>query len=303
MLGALCNSVAWLVLIAIVMRLVESVNPVQPAQKWLRSGYVTDLIYWLTPYFLYGPLAPKPIAAAFAWGATALTGSSAVGFALVARQPFWAQLIEVFVIGDFLSYWAHRWLHGRTLWPFHAVHHGPAELDWLSTIRNHPVNVVLQRLVLTTPLLLLGFPVATILALAPSSALYDLFTHANLNWRYGPLRFVIVSPVMHRWHHTPGLGCNRNFGEALAIWDVLFGTFYMPAEAPTRLGLDDAPPDDFVGQILWPFRRYAPRSASAGFSPSVRQEPISPSATVSASPPSAAAIAGAGANSNSNFIT
>ena len=127
MLGALCNSIAWLVLIAAVMRTVESVNPVAPAQKMLRSGYVTDLIYWLTPYFLYGPLAPKPIAAAFSWAATALTGSPAVGFAVLAQQPFWAQALEVFVIGDFLSYWAHRWLHGRSLWRFHAIHHGPVE--------------------------------------------------------------------------------------------------------------------------------------------------------------------------------
>jgi len=263
MLGQFCNSIAWLVVIGAVMFALESVKPVNPAQKFLRSGFVTDLIYWLAPYFLYGPLAPKPLAAAFAAGAVALTGSPAVGLAVVAHQPFWAQALEAFVIGDFLSYWAHRALHGRSLWAFHAIHHGPTELDWLSTIRNHPVNVVVQRLVLTTPLLLLGFPVATILALAPFSAIYNIFTHANIDWRFGPLRYVVVSPVMHRWHHTPeAVGCNSNYGEALAIWDVLFGTFYLPEGAPQRLGLDAPLPDDFVGQTLWPIHYFLEPAAA-----------------------------------------
>jgi len=52
------------------------------------------------------------------------------------------------------------------------------------------------------------------------------------------------------------MGCNSNFGEALAIWDVLFGTFYLPEGQPERLGLDDAPPEDFVGQTLWPIRYF-----------------------------------------------
>jgi sterol desaturase/sphingolipid hydroxylase (fatty acid hydroxylase superfamily) len=62
---------------------------------------------------------------------------------------------------------------------------------------------------------------------------------------------------MHRWHHTPeAVGCNSNYGEALAIWDVLFGTLYLPECAPQRLGLDDPPPDDFVGQTLWPIHYF-----------------------------------------------
>ena len=262
MLGALCNSIAWLIAIAGLMWVIERIRPAQPGQNFFRSGFVTDIIYWLVPYFLYGPLAPKPLAAAGAWLAFELTGSTHLGFAAVARQPFWLQALEAFVVADFLSYWAHRWLHGRTLWPFHAIHHASVEMDWLSTVRNHPVNVILQRIALTAPLVLIGFPVAVVLAIGPASAIYNIFTHANLDWRYGPLRYFIVSPMMHRWHHTPeAQGCNSNFGEALAIWDVMFGTFYMPDRKPERLGLDDSPPEDFVGQTLWPidyFRKGAP---------------------------------------------
>ena len=267
MLGAFCNSIAWLTLIGLLMAFVERIAPTNPAQRFLRSGFVTDLIYWLSPYFLYGPLAPKPLAAGAAAVWLWLTGSSALGFAAVAGQPFWAQALEAFVIGDFLSYWAHRWLHGRSLWAFHAIHHGVEEMDWLSTIRNHPVNVVIQRLVLTLPLIALGFPVAAVLATGPVSALYNIFTHANLNLRFGALGYVLVSPVMHRWHHAvEAKGCNSNFGEALAIWDVMFGTYYLPDHAPERLGLEDGPPEDFVGQTLWPahyFLSPAPEAAAS----------------------------------------
>lgn len=254
MLGSFCHSIAWLVLIGAILTALERLTPAHPGQRLLRSDFVTDLIYWLSPYFLYGPLAPKPLAAAAAWAAVSATGSPHIGFAAIARQPFWLQAVEAFVLGDFLSYWAHRWLHGRALWAFHAIHHSATELDWLSTARNHPVNTIIQRLLLTAPLLLLGFPVAAVLAIAPASALYNIFAHANLDWRFGPLRYLLVSPMLHRWHHTPGTGCNRNFGEALAIWDVMFGTFHLPDHAPGRLGLDDGPPGDVIGQTLWPAR-------------------------------------------------
>ncbi len=252
MLGGLCNSIGWLVLIGAFMAAAERIYPANRAQRFFRSGFVTDIIYWLTPYFLYGPLAPRPLAAAAAWTAKALTGSPHFGFGFIGHQPLWAQTAEAFFFADFLSYWAHRWLHGPSLWGFHAIHHGAEELDWLSTIRNHPVNVVIQRFVLTAPLLALGFPVQAILAVAPASAIYNILTHANINWRFGPLRHLLVSPMLHRWHHTPGKGADSNFGEVLAIWDAMFGTFYLPEGPPQRLGLDHGPPEDFVGQTLWP---------------------------------------------------
>ncbi|MDE3177358.1 MAG: sterol desaturase family protein [Pseudomonadota bacterium] len=243
------------------MGTLEWLRPAHPAQRFLRSGFVTDLIYWLAPCFFYGPLAPKSLSAA----ATALMGSTAVGFAAIAQQPLWAQAAEAFVLADLLSYWGHRWMHGRALWAFHAIHHGVEEMDWLSTIRNHPVNVVVQRIVLTAPLLALGFPVHAILVVAPFSALYNIFCHANIDLRFGAFGRLFVSPVLHRWHHSPeGQGCHRNFGETLAIWDVLFGTFYLPDGVPQRLGLDHGPPADLVGQTLWPLHYFlAPAQAPA----------------------------------------
>jgi len=264
MISSLVHSVAFLVVIGSVMHVLERLSPIVPGQKLLREGFATDLVYWLTPCFLYGPLAPKPLAAFFTSISMAAIGSDWLIPGLIAHQPFALQAVEAFVIADFLSYWTHRWLHGRTLWGFHAIHHGVEQMDWLSPIRNHPVNVVLQRICLTAPLLFLGFPVSVVLIIAPVSGLYNFFSHANLTWRFGPLSYILVSPMMHRWHHTPEAeGCNSNYGEVLAIWDVIFGTYRLPETAPARLGLDEAPPADFVGQTLWPLHYYLEPSQRA----------------------------------------
>jgi sterol desaturase/sphingolipid hydroxylase (fatty acid hydroxylase superfamily) len=82
--------------------------------------------------------------------------------------------------------------------------------------------------------------------------------HANLNWTLGPFRYVIATPVFHRWHHTPvGDGGNTNFAGTFPIWDILFGTFRMPeGQLPENYGKDEsAMPSGIVGQLAFPFRR------------------------------------------------
>jgi len=80
--------------------------------------------------------------------------------------------------------------------------------------------------------------------------------HANLSWDLGPFRYVFSSPAFHRWHHTKAdEGLDRNFAGGLPLWDLLFGTFYMPRRNPTSFGIDDPIPSGFLGQMLQPFRR------------------------------------------------
>ena len=65
--------------------------------------------------------------------------------------------------------------------------------------------------------------------LGPFNIFHSAFVHANLNWDLGPFRYVIATPVFHRWHHTaPNEGGNTNFAGTFPLWDILFGTFRMP---------------------------------------------------------------------------
>ena len=239
-----------------------ALNRVVPAiktQRFVRSGFWTDCCYWLwaaTFNRAQGPLAVGLLSALGAWIAGVEFAEIRDGRGPLAAQPIALQIIEVFLIGDFLAYWEHRIRHSRLAWRFHAVHHSPNELDWLSAKRVHPIDNLVPLFMRTAPILVSGFAAFPIALYMAASAYWPIVCHANLNWKLGPFSHVIVSPVFHRWHHTKTVeGTDKNFGGLLAIWDLLFGTFYLPAgRTPQVFGLDDPMTDDFVGQMLAPFR-------------------------------------------------
>ena len=87
---------------------------------------------------------------------------------------------------------------------------------------------------------------------------HSAFVHANLNWSLGPFKYVIAGPVFHRWHHTAAeRGGYKNFAGTFPIWDLMFGTCYMPEhELPDAYGIDDKQfPQGFGSQMLYPFRQ------------------------------------------------
>jgi len=142
------------------------------------------------------------------------------GFGPVAAQPVWLQIIEVYVVFDFIGYWSHRVFHRSRWWPFHAVHHSSEDLDWLSSVRVHPVNDLGSKFCQVTPFLLLGFSPLVTFSAAPFFTFYALFLHAAVDWDLGPLRGVIASPVFHRWHHSKDAAAwDKNFAGLFVFWD------------------------------------------------------------------------------------
>jgi sterol desaturase/sphingolipid hydroxylase (fatty acid hydroxylase superfamily) len=228
---------------------------------WRRDSRV-DLLYWFcTP--LVTRAISKAVAVAGVVIALAVLGhqmgpEAARGFGPVMSQPQWVIVLEMFVVGDVVGYWTHRWFHGSCLWKFHAVHHSSTQLDWLSAVRVHPVNDALSKLVLAVTLACLGFPLPALAAYVPFLTFYAILLHANVSWSFGPLRYVIASPLFHRWHHTTEeQGLDKNFAPLFPFVDLLFGTFYMPqGQQPSRFGTNETHvPSNFVGQLLFPFRR------------------------------------------------
>jgi len=244
--------------LSLLFGVLQRLSPSIRGQKTFRAGFLTDCIYWLwTPIVTRGitplvvALALLPLAAYYGTDLRSLLK----GHGALAAQPLWLQGLAIFVIGDFLGYWQHRLFHTSRLWPFHAVHHSSNELDWLSSVRLHPVNDVISRLIVALPLVAAGFNVGVVALYAPFTTFYAILIHANLDWDYGPFRYVIASPMFHRWHHTRAEE-NRNFSGGLPLWDLLFGTFHMPrGEKPAAFGIDEPMPQGFVGQMLAPFAR------------------------------------------------
>jgi sterol desaturase/sphingolipid hydroxylase (fatty acid hydroxylase superfamily) len=214
----------------------------------------TDLLYWfLTPLIVRVGRTLLLTA-----GILLLFGGSAPGFAFIPKWPIWQQCLAVLLLQDVMLYWIHRIFHTRPGWRFHAVHHSPALVDWLSGARSHFVNTLLSFVLVDAVVQLVGFSPVALLLLAPFNIVYSSMVHANLNWTFGPLRYVFASPVFHRWHHSVEKeAIDKNFASTFPFLDLLFGTFYMPAgKLPQRFGNGAIDyPEDFWGQFIQPFRK------------------------------------------------
>ncbi len=91
------------------------------------------------------------------------------------------------------------------------------------------------------------------------------FIHANVRWEFRPLRRLVATPAFHHWHHSAEREVvDKNFAVHTPIWDILFGTYYLPNRWPSAYGLSgrrDVPPR-WVTQLLYPFRRRPGNSAA-----------------------------------------
>lgn len=252
----------WFIVLLVVFRGLEWTRPAHRRLRMMRRGFWTDVGYWLlipVTTWLVATLSIVIAVVPFAWLAYGSLDKSLVeaGFGPLGRLPLWQQGVAVLVLVDFIGYWMHRWFHGRRLWRFHAVHHSSTELDWLSSVRVHPLNDVAMRVVTTLPVLMLGFAPLAVAGALPWLTLMAFVLHANVDWDWGPLRAVIASPRFHRWHHSDEASARgRNFAGLLPLWDVVFGTYHMPANrVPASFGAFPPVPEGLLVHMLHPFRR------------------------------------------------
>ncbi len=182
----------------------------------------------------------------------------------VAMLPQAALPLVGIALFDLAIYWVHRWSHEvPALWRFHAVHHSTEHLDWISGFRNHPFDGA----IVAPPFLFLlaaGFDAAFTGVLAVVQIVTGLFLHANVRWRWRPLHRVVITPEFHHWHHANETDAhNSNYSVFLPLWDIVFGTYYMPRDKrPLRYGVGEAIPNTMAGQLRWPFQNV--RSPGAG---------------------------------------
>lgn len=172
--------------------------------------------------------------------------------------PLAVVVVGTLFLRGFLSFFTHYLMHKvPSLWALHRVHHLDTELDVSATVRFHPLEAPVS--------LLIGMPLVVLFGLTPwvlllyelLDASVTLFSHANL--RLPPtvdrvLRYVIVTPDLHRVHHSSWQPeTDSNFGAVFPIWDMLCGTFRTETREPhetMRLGLDDVR-DERADRVLW----------------------------------------------------
>jgi sterol desaturase/sphingolipid hydroxylase (fatty acid hydroxylase superfamily) len=179
-----------------------------------------------------------------------------------AEQPLWLQLPLGLVAIDFVLYVRHRFVH-HFCWPFHAVHHRTKEIGWLTAHRLHPIDALVMGMINVAMFYLIGFEGEVMLYASSIVMFLNYFNHSNICLDYGsPLRYIFVSPNMHRWHHaTTKEAKNKNFCIVFAWIDVLFGTFYCPKNTlPKVYGIQgEKVPEpkkmSFLWDFVYPFRK------------------------------------------------
>jgi sterol desaturase/sphingolipid hydroxylase (fatty acid hydroxylase superfamily) len=251
-------------------RILERYFASVPGQPRWRKGSGLDTLYWFVTPMISQVLSIVCIAVV-ALPLYLLMGRSLAipdilqGYGPIAQLPLWLQGVIAVVIGDFIGYWTHRLHHTRHLWDVHAVHHSSDVMDWLSAVRLHPINDVVSRVCQAFPVLMLGFSPIAVEMYVPFLSAYVALEHANVRWNYGVAGYLFASPSFHRWHHTvEKAGEGKNFAGIFAIYDLIFGTYYLPRDQqPRNFGLIDQPISDrFLGQMLYPLEQWRNKRAS-----------------------------------------
>jgi sterol desaturase/sphingolipid hydroxylase (fatty acid hydroxylase superfamily) len=165
----------------------------------------------------------------------------ATGVALLAKEhgwgllnvfalPTWASIVVSVIALDFVIYLQHVLFHAvPALWRLHMVHHADLDFDVTTGLRFHTLEILLSMVIKLTTVAALGPPPAAVLAFEVLLNATAMFSHSNVRlplWLDRLLRLVVVTPDMHRVHHSVlARETNSNFGFNLPWWDRLLGTY------------------------------------------------------------------------------
>ncbi|MDT8448975.1 MAG: sterol desaturase family protein [Wenzhouxiangellaceae bacterium] len=167
------------------------------------------------------------------------------------RWPAGLEFAAALVVLDLAIYWQHRLFHVIPLfWRMHRVHHADRAFDVTTGVRFHPLEIAASMLIKFGVVAVLGPHPAAVLVFEIVLNLGSLWTHTDIALPNGidrRLRWLIVTPSMHRIHHsTRRRETDSNYGFHLSVWDRLFGSYTTAPQEPEKtmkIGLDKFPED------------------------------------------------------------
>lgn len=179
-----------------------------------------------------------------------LAPGAAVAVALAAEARGWGLLNMVplpgwaaFLLGvgllDLAIYFQHVMFHAvPALWRLHRVHHADQDFDVTTGIRFHPIEILISIVIKCAAVTAIGASPLAVLVFEVLLNATAMFNHANASvpaWAERWVRWLIVTPDMHRVHHSVLYDeSSSNFGFNVPWWDRVFGTY----RSQPRLGHD-----------------------------------------------------------------
>jgi sterol desaturase/sphingolipid hydroxylase (fatty acid hydroxylase superfamily) len=202
---------------------------------------------------------------AAAVGVAALCNARQWGLFNQIDVPVWLAVVASVVVLDGVIYLQHVMFHAvPALWRLHRVHHTDLDFDVTTGTRFHPVEIILSMLIKFAAIVLLGPPLLAVVIFEVLLNATSMFNHGNVwlpLWLDRYLRLLIVTPDMHRVHHSHlEHETNSNFGFNLSLWDRMLGTYRdQPEDGHTGMLIgidtwrDPAHCVHFAGLLLQPF--------------------------------------------------
>ena len=235
----------------------------QTPRRWLHNSLLGILVN--------SPLGWIPSASAIV--VAFAVANSSYGLLNRAILPAWSRYLLAFVLLDLLRYGQHRLYHSiSALWRVHRVHHSDPDLDWSSGLLFHPLEVLLSQGSYLAVVALLTPPPIAVLAIELVTVAQNLFEHANVaipDRLDAFLRWLLITPDMHRIHHSAEFTeQNANFGTVFSWWDRLFGSYVREPAAGqdhVRVGLEELPDRrslNVMGMLALPFRTLGSNTAA-----------------------------------------
>jgi sterol desaturase/sphingolipid hydroxylase (fatty acid hydroxylase superfamily) len=200
-----------------------------------------------------------------AFALAALAEQRGFGLLNVVGAPSGLALLVGVIALDLANYAQHRLAHAvPLLWRFHQIHHCDLDVDCGTSLRHHPGEALVSQAVVLATVVVVGVPPLAVLVGLALAAVASVFNHGNIALPRrvdAALRLLVVTPDMHRIHHsTQPAESNSNFANLLPWWDWLFSTYRRDPHSDQRrmaLGLEIArtPRDVTLWKLLlMPFR-------------------------------------------------
>ncbi|CAM1345886.1 sterol desaturase family protein [Tenacibaculum crassostreae] len=258
-----------LIVISLIVWGLEIIFPWRKNQSLFRKDFWLDTFYMFFNFFLLNLIvliALSNTAAQLFNDVLGVVGLSISDFQLfdINAFPYWARLLVFFIIIDFIQWFTHTLLHRyEFLWNFHKVHHSVKQMGFAAHLRYHWMEPVVYNSMKYIPLAIMGgFTAQDVAFVHFFNITIGHLNHANINWDYGWLKYILNNPRMHIWHHAKELPEDRkmgvNFGITLSIWDYLFKTNYIPYNGrDIEIGFegDEHFPQDFISQEIYPLNK------------------------------------------------
>lgn len=247
--------------VMVAMMVLEAVLPRRQRGLERRQRWPANLGIVVADTLLARLIIPLPPVAVAIWAQETHTG-----LLNLIDVPALPVVIVCVVFLDLAIYAQHVIFHKiPVLWRLHRMHHADTDIDVTTGIRFHPIEIILSLLIKIALVWALGIPAVAVIIFEVVLNASAMFNHANLRLLLPVdriLRFLIVTPDMHRVHHSwRPIETDSNYGFSLSIWDRVFRTYRDQPEDghdDMTIGLStfrEAENRSLPGLLMIPFRK------------------------------------------------